>query len=79
MKINKRFILSFVAPVMILMCLIGLIFRDKTKKILERYSYFPKEHIMAGCALRFESLQNLSLLKCRKETKNNFIFAIVLS
>ena len=37
MKINKRFILSFVAPVMILMCLIGLIFRDKTKKIF----YFP--------------------------------------
>ena len=37
MKINKRFILSFVAPVMILMCLIGLIFRDKSKKIF----YFP--------------------------------------
>ena len=37
MKINKRFILSFVAPFMILMCLIGLIFRDKTKKIF----YFP--------------------------------------
>ena len=37
MRINKRFILSFVAPFMILMCLIGLIFRDKTKKIF----YFP--------------------------------------
>ena len=38
MKINKKnFILSFVAPFMILMCLIGLIFRDKTKKIF----YFP--------------------------------------
>ena len=37
MKINKRLILSFVAPFMILMCLIGLIFRDKTKKIF----YFP--------------------------------------
>ena len=37
MKINKRFILSFVAPFMILMCLIGLIFRDKSKKIF----YFP--------------------------------------
>ena len=37
MKINIRLILSFVAPFMILMCLIGLIFRDKTKKIF----YFP--------------------------------------
>ena len=37
MKINKRYILSFVAPFMILMCLTGLIFRDKTKKIF----YFP--------------------------------------
>ena len=37
MKINKRFILSFVAPFMIFMCLIGLIFRDKSKKIF----YFP--------------------------------------
>ena len=37
MKINKRFILSFVAPFMILMSFIGLIFRDNTKKIF----YFP--------------------------------------
>ena len=33
MKINKRFILSFVAPFMILMSLIGSILRDKTRKI----------------------------------------------
>jgi len=33
MKINKRFILSFVAPLMIFMSFIGLILRDKTKKI----------------------------------------------
>ena len=33
MKINKRFILSFVAPFMILMSAIGLIFRDNPKKI----------------------------------------------
>ena len=32
MKIN-RFILSFVAPFMILMSIFGLIFRDNTKKI----------------------------------------------
>ena len=33
MKINKRFILSFVAPFMILISAIGLISRDKNKKI----------------------------------------------
>ena len=33
MKINKRFIFSFVAPFMILISAIGLIFRDKSKKI----------------------------------------------
>ena len=34
MKINKRFILSFVAPFMILMSASGLILRDNTKKTL---------------------------------------------
>ena len=33
MTINKRFILSFVAPCMILISAVGLIFRDNTKKI----------------------------------------------
>ena len=33
MKINKRSILSFVAPFMILISAIGFILRDKTKKI----------------------------------------------
>ena len=33
MKIKRRFILSFVAPCMILMSAIGLIFRDNSKKI----------------------------------------------
>ena len=37
MKINKRFILSFVSPLMILISAIGLILREKTKKIF----YFP--------------------------------------
>ena len=32
MKINKRFILSFVAPFMILISAIGSIFRDNSKK-----------------------------------------------
>ena len=33
MKINKRFILSFVAPLMILISAIGLLFRDNSRKI----------------------------------------------
>ena len=33
MKINKRFILSFVAPLMILISGIGLIFRENARKI----------------------------------------------
>ena len=33
MKINKRVILSFVAPFMIFISAIGLIFRDNTRKI----------------------------------------------
>ena len=37
MKISQRFMLSFVAPFMIILSVIGLIFRDNTKKIF----YFP--------------------------------------
>ena len=33
MKINKKFILSFVAPFMILISAIGLILRDNSRKI----------------------------------------------
>ena len=33
MKINKRFILSFIAPCMILFSAMGLILRDKTRKM----------------------------------------------
>ena len=33
MKINKRFILSFVAPFMILISSIGIILRDNSRKI----------------------------------------------
>ena len=33
MKINKGFILSFVAPFMILISTIGLLFKNNTKKI----------------------------------------------
>ena len=34
MKINKRFILSFVAPFMIIISVSGLILRDNNRKIL---------------------------------------------
>ena len=37
MKINKRFVLSFVAPFMILISVVGLILKENTKKIF----YFP--------------------------------------
>ena len=37
MKINKRLVLSFVAPFMIFISAIGLIFRDNSRKIF----YFP--------------------------------------
>ena len=33
MKVNNRFILSFVAPFMILISIVGLIFRDNSRKI----------------------------------------------
>ena len=33
MNINKRFILSFVAPFMILISAVGVIFRDNSRKI----------------------------------------------
>ena len=33
MNINKRFILSFVAPFMILISAVGMIFRDNSRKI----------------------------------------------
>ena len=33
MKINKRLILSFVAPFMIIISAVGLIFRDNSRKI----------------------------------------------
>ena len=33
MKINQRFILSFVAPFMILISCVGLIFRENSRKI----------------------------------------------
>jgi hypothetical protein len=47
-----------------------------TKKILEQFGSFPKEKIVTGCALRFEYLQNLSLLKRRKDSKQKFVLLV---
>ena len=33
-----------------------------TKNILDKYSTYPKDQVYAGCALRYETLQELSLL-----------------
>jgi len=55
MKINKRFVLSFVAPFMILISAIGLILRENTKKIF----YFPIG--LMGIAIIFEKDEFLSL------------------
>ena len=61
MKINKRFILSFVAPFMILISAMGLILRDKSKKIF----YLPIG--LMGISIIFEKD-----LKRRLERKNIF-------
>ena len=49
MKFNKVFLLSLVAPLMILMSFIGLIFRDNTKKIF----YLPIG--LMGISIIFEN------------------------
>jgi len=46
------------------------------KNILERYSSYPKEQVEVSCALRFEYLQNISILKCRTESEYNFTLLV---
>ena len=48
MKLNKLFILSFVAPFMILISVIGLILRENSRKIF----YFPLG--LMGVSIIFE-------------------------
>ena len=70
MKINKRFILSFVAPFMILMSFIGLIFRDNTKKIF----YFPIGFMGIGIILErgiSRQLDRKNILKKIKSYQKN--------
>ena len=70
MKINKGFILSFVAPLMILISAIGLIFREKTKKVF----YLPIG--LMGISIILEKdfrrrLDRKNILKKIKSFQNN--------
>ena len=70
MKINKRFILSFVAPFMILISAIGLTFRDNSKKIF----YLPIG--LMGIVIIFErgmsrQLDRKNILKKIKSYQKN--------
>ena len=70
MKINKRFILSFVAPFMILISAIGLTFRDNSKKIF----YLPIG--LMGIVIILErgmsrQLDRKNILKKIKSYQNN--------
>ena len=63
MKINKRFILSFVAPLMMLMSVTGLILRDKTRKIF----YLPIGLMGFSIILEKEVRRRLSREKILKK------------
>ncbi len=71
MKINKRFILSFAAPFMILMSAIGLILSDNTRKIF----YLPIGFMGISIILekevrgRLERENILKKIKSYKKTK----------
>ena len=70
MKIKRRFILSFVAPFMILISAMGLILRDNTKKIF----YFPIG--LMGISIILEKdfrrrLNRKNILKKIKSFQNN--------
>ena len=70
MNINKRFILSFVAPFMILISAMGLIFRDNAKKIF----YLPIG--LMGIVIILErgmsrQLDRKNILKKIKSYQNN--------
>ena len=41
------------------------------KKILHKYSAYPKENVFEGCALRFEGMQKLSFLPRKNTSENN--------
>ena len=66
MKINKGFILTFVAPFMILISAIGLILRDNTKKIF----YLPIGLIGISIILEKEVRRRLDRENILKKIKS---------
>jgi len=69
MKINKKFILSFVAPSMIFISVLGLILRDNTKKIFYLPIGFMGISIILEKDLR-RKLDRKSILKKIKSYQN---------
>jgi len=66
MKINKRFILSFVAPFMILVSAIGLIFRNNSRKIV----YLPIGLMGISIILEKDVRRRLDRQKILKKIKS---------
>ena len=66
MKINKRFTLSFVAPFMILISGIGLIFRDNSRKIF----YLPIGLMGISIILEKDVRRRLNRLNILKKIKS---------
>ena len=71
MKVDKRWVLSFVAPIMIFTSALGLILRDKSKKIyylpigLMGISIILEKHVTR----RFDRKNILEKIKSYKEVK----------
>ena len=65
MKISKGFVLSFVAPFMIFVSAIGLIFRDNTKKIF----YLPMGLMGISIILEKDLKRKLDRKKILKKIK----------
>ena len=66
MNINKRFILSFVAPFMILISAVGLIFRDNSRKIF----YLPIGLMGISIILEKDIRRKLDRKKIFKKVKS---------
>ena len=65
MTLNKKFILSFVAPLMIFISAIGLIFRDSTKKTF----YLPMGLMGISIILEKDLKRKLDRKKILKKIK----------
>ena len=66
MKLNKRFILSFVAPFMILISFIGFMFRENTRKVF----YLPIGLIGISIILEKDVRRRLDRKKILKKIKS---------